>query len=505
MRKSFARNAVLLGISTISVRLMGFLFRLLLAHQLTARELGVYQLVLPVVGIIGAICASGLPDAVARLTARMGGAPSKRLLRISLLLALATSLPLSALLLFGNGLMATHLFGEASAAPILLALTPLPPLLAVSAVYQGVCLGREDAFHPGLANFCDQALRMAATIGIWAAMGDRYPGLFAASAYFCMSLGQSIGMAVLRRGGRRGIAKDGGVDIRLRNLTAQAAPMTASQLLSSGMRAINELLMPLFIMGTGLTRSEALAQYGMVTGMAIPIAFIPMSLLAPLSTLLSPGIAAQKARSEDQEAQNRAWHSLHFSLIVTSLAAAVVFAWAPQIAHFLYHRDDVAYYIRLVCPIIPMSGLMGLLSSTLLGLGEARKMFLIRVSMDATYVALAALFIPRIGWLGYTVVHLLQGTLTLFLMLRVMRKSGLRVKLPQGLLKAYFCAAVGAVAGLLCNQFVPLATPLACCIAHGIAAWGLGLYPPLRKLKALRPGTRLAGVLRPAKGRNPAR
>ena len=50
MRKSFARNAVLLGISTISVRLMGFLFRLLLAHQLTARELGVYQLVLPVVG-----------------------------------------------------------------------------------------------------------------------------------------------------------------------------------------------------------------------------------------------------------------------------------------------------------------------------------------------------------------------------------------------------------------------------------------------------------------------
>ena len=453
--KTFAQNALLMTVSTVAVRAAGFLFRLLLANKLTAGQLGQYQLVMPLLGVISAVCTGGIPEAVARITATGGGIPSKRLIKNACLLGLSLCLPVSLLLFFAARPLALYVYGVPETEALIRALAPLPPVLAVSAVYYGACLGQENALPPALGALAEQAARLGATVLIWLLLGRDATARFGAAAYLCMSIGQAVNLAILRHQVLK-TGTDGRLYPSLRQFGREAVPLTANQLLAAVLRWANEWLLPHLLAAGGIGHAQALAQYGIFCGMAMPLVTVPLSLLAPAMRLLVPNLAADLAKDRAGMARARAGHVIRLSLSLASLAAVVLFVAAEPISILLYRRPEAAMYLRTATPLLPLMALSAPMQSLLIATGKPVRVLVMRTLADLGCMAACAVLIPRFGWYGYAAAHFLQLAATLIWAQHSLKKQAFSLAAVTETAKAYACCLCSCSLGLL----LPAPSPL---------------------------------------------
>ncbi|MFR8164922.1 MAG: oligosaccharide flippase family protein [Enterocloster sp.] len=66
---TLAAGALLLTLTGIASRILGFFYRIFLSRTIGAEGLGVYQMVFPIYGICFSICAGSIQTAISRFTA----------------------------------------------------------------------------------------------------------------------------------------------------------------------------------------------------------------------------------------------------------------------------------------------------------------------------------------------------------------------------------------------------------------------------------------------------
>ena len=67
--KLFIKGTLILTLTGLVSRLMGFFYRIFLSHTIGAQGVGIYQLTLPVHAIVLAACCMGIQAAISRLCA----------------------------------------------------------------------------------------------------------------------------------------------------------------------------------------------------------------------------------------------------------------------------------------------------------------------------------------------------------------------------------------------------------------------------------------------------
>ena len=65
---TLAAGALLLTLTGIASRILGFFYRIFLSRTIGAEGLGVYQMVFPIYGICFSICAGSIQTAISRFT-----------------------------------------------------------------------------------------------------------------------------------------------------------------------------------------------------------------------------------------------------------------------------------------------------------------------------------------------------------------------------------------------------------------------------------------------------
>lgn len=76
--KLFIKGTLILTLTGLVSRLMGFFYRIFLSHTIGAQGVGIYQLTLPVHGIILAAAGMGIQAAISRLCASFTALEKKK-------------------------------------------------------------------------------------------------------------------------------------------------------------------------------------------------------------------------------------------------------------------------------------------------------------------------------------------------------------------------------------------------------------------------------------------
>ncbi|MCD8160367.1 MAG: oligosaccharide flippase family protein [Clostridiales bacterium] len=77
-RESFVQSAFLLTVVGVFTQVVGFFYRMLLSRTIGAEYMGLYQLVLPVYGVLQSVAVSGLSVAVCNRTAAEAARQNRR-------------------------------------------------------------------------------------------------------------------------------------------------------------------------------------------------------------------------------------------------------------------------------------------------------------------------------------------------------------------------------------------------------------------------------------------
>lgn len=77
---SFFQGTVILTVSSLLIKFLGFFYKIFLAQAMGAEGMGIYQLIFPVFAVCHSLTSSGLEVAISRFTARPPAVMSSRII-----------------------------------------------------------------------------------------------------------------------------------------------------------------------------------------------------------------------------------------------------------------------------------------------------------------------------------------------------------------------------------------------------------------------------------------
>ncbi|WP_455502142.1 oligosaccharide flippase family protein [Gemmiger sp.] len=418
-RRKYLQNAALLTGSGLVLRLLGMGFRVVLAAYLGSEGMGLYQLILAVYMVFVSLATAGINVASARLAAQSlaRGSGMAETLRGLCFTALAFG---TAAMLLQAALAepcARYLLHDLRAETALRILAPSLPFMAVSGAVRGCFLAARRVQPNITAQLIEQLVRMAVAVAGLRALAHWGAGYGCAAVLLgnTVSEGVSCGIMLAFAARTPEFAPRPGAPLHpytRRELCDILWPVEGSRLLASALQAAESSLIPYTLTLYTGSRAAAVAQYGSLKGMALPLLFFPFSVLGALSGLLMPEITRAHTKG-DLPAMRRLIFTMLRVTCAFSLAAGAGFVvFGAPLAELLYRDAAVGEYVRVLGFIAPFMYLESMVDGVLKGLGEQLATF--RYSLIDSVFRITAIWIllPRYGMAGFLAVMAASNMMT---------------------------------------------------------------------------------------------
>ena len=304
-RKTYLQNAALLTACGLVLRVLGMGFRVVLSSYLGGEGMGLYQLILAVYMVFVSLATAGINVASARLAAQSlargrGMAATLRGLCGTALLFGCCAMLLQMLLAEPA---ARYLLHDTRAILALQILAPSLPFMAAAGAVRG-CFLAARRVHPNvIAQLIEQIIRMAIAIAALRVLAQWGAGYGCAAVVLGSTVSEGISCALMFAFAAKTPEFARRADEPLqpytqKELYAIVLPVEGSRLLASGLQAVESSLIPYTLALYTGSRADAMAQYGSLKGMALPLLFFPFSVLSALSGLLMPEITRAHTKGD---------------------------------------------------------------------------------------------------------------------------------------------------------------------------------------------------------------
>ena len=421
----FLFGTIVLTATGFVTRFIGFFFRIFLSQNFGEEQVGLYQLIFPVYALCFSFTCAGIQTAISRDTARKISLGKQedavRLLYSGLASSLFLSIVTLLILQKNASFLSIHVLGDIRCEPMLYAISYALPFASIHSCICGYYFGLKQTRIPALSQLAEQLARVCAVYIIYqiALKNDNTPNiLFAVFGIVCGEfVSASFTFYCYSRQKRHKVPFQarGSFFSTFHELFSLALPLSSSRVLLNIFQSVESISIPLRLQQYGYTSTEALSNYGILTGMALPCIFFPAALTNSISTMLLPSIAeiqATKNYSKIKQVLQKVFLSCFF---LGFLCCIVLFLFSSLIGNSIFHSALAGDYLKVLSWICPFLYLNATLISIINGLGNATISFLINLLSLAIRIASIFLFIPIIGMNGYLFGLLASQLFTSFL------------------------------------------------------------------------------------------
>lgn len=494
----FIKNTVILTVTAFLLRSAGIVFRIWLTGMIGAEGIGLYQIVFSVYLLASTFATTGISTAVTRITTRclanQDAKGCRRVLKISLQLCFVLSLLTAGILWGFRHFIALHFLHDEKAVAALWVLPLSLPFLSISAGIRGYFTARRQSLPTCSGQIFEQLLRFVATYFL--VTGCISKGIAVTTA--AVLLGDTVAEAgfalyiwLCYLHDRKKLPQTGTAlskNAAFRELWRISAPISAGRYLHTALRTLENILTPACLALFTENHSSALAQFGLVKGMALPILMFPASLLTAVSTLLVPEIT-EATEHKNKKAVSHAVEKVFSVTLVSALPiAAVFFCCSREIGEFIYCSREVGSVLKMLAPLVPFMYVDLVTDGILKGLDQQKILLRNSVLDSALRILLICILIPKMGLNGYFAVMVFSNLLTPVLsVFRIVKITGISLQLKQTLIFPLTFALAGAVAAkaalLFFKQSEIWRTVLGCAVVFAVYLLWLYLFGYFKNLK----------------------
>ncbi|MGN1387289.1 MAG: stage V sporulation protein B [Bacillus sp. (in: firmicutes)] len=363
MSKFFQGTLILLAAGLIT-RVLGFINRIVVARVIGGEGVGLYMMALPTLFLVITITQIGLPVAIAKFVAEANAVGDERRIKKILVVSISVTLGLSLIftpaLLFLAPLLSQTLFTDERVFWPLIAITPIIPIVAVSAVIRGYFQGKQNMKPGAIAIIIEQVIRIlliAYLTKTFLPYGIEYA---AAAAMFASVVGELASLLYLLtsfkikkhfrfRKNFFSQMKDG--KQTLSQLLSIALPSTGSKIISNVSWFLEPIVVAQSLAIAGVSTALATQQYGELVGYAWPVLMLPSFITISLSTSLVPAVSEAASLGNMKLVSYRLHQALRIIFITGCLAMMVLFVFADPLMELMYNDNHAAVYITFLAPI----------------------------------------------------------------------------------------------------------------------------------------------------------
>lgn len=404
MKNTVYKNASIVTGLSVAERGLGFLYRIVLSRLIGAEGLGLYQVALSLFGLFLTIGTGGIPITLSRIIAKNKAEGDIQGERNALTAGICASLLLSlpfALLLWTFGGKLPFLFSDARSFPVFRILLLGLCLSSIYAVFRGYFWGNKNFLIPSLLEISEEGVMVIAGTLLLRAVPS--PAIGAERAAWAVVLSYLFSFTAstvyfFLCGGKLSSPKK-----ELKPLLNASLPIISVRASASFVNSAVAILLPALLIRAGLEEGEAVKLFGIVTGMVLPVLFIPSTLLGSLSLVLVPELAEDYYHKNFLRLKKNITRGLRFSFFLACALIPFFYALGESIGNLAFSNQIAGEMIqRSAVILLPMS--LTLISTSILNsLGFEKQTFLFFFVGAAALLLSILLLSPLCGGYAYLI------------------------------------------------------------------------------------------------------
>lgn len=437
--KGFFRTVAVITVFSVCEKFLGFLYRIYLSHAIGAEGVGLYQVALSLFGLIFTVVSSGVPITVSRLMTKYKAEGRKdkaqKIISAGLFIALAFSLPaVIAVIIFRNNLGV--LFADERCAPIFVVLIFGLSFTSLYSVFRGVFWGNKDFLPYSIIELLEEMCMIIVGIILISRAGDVFTGAYYAAVAVFISFVFSFSLAAATFFIRKN---------RLTNPRSELKPLLKSSTPITAMRTANSLIislvstiLPARLIATGYTASQAMSAFGAAVGQAIPILFIPSTLIGAFTVVLVPELSENFYRKNYGRVKSDVEKAVKFTCIISSLFVPAFFCCGNEIGLAVFGSAESGGFLSASAFLMSFMGISGITTSILNSVGKENNTLVYYIFGAALMLLCVWILPPFVGIYSLTVGYVCVYALTTALNIRLIGKT---CKVKPSYLKFAFYSA----------------------------------------------------------------
>lgn len=484
-KQLFLRNAALLTATALVLRAAGMLFRIYIAGRIGDEGMGLYQLIFTLYNFGITLATTGVSVAstrqVSQWMARNPGKNPQALAAHVVRWSMAVGAAAGVLLFVAAKPAAVWLLKDTRAVLSLWILAPSLPFMAMGAALRGCFAACRNVKSSSASQIFEQVIR----IGLVAVLLPRVLAQGTAVACAAVVVGNTVSeilSALYMAASWRRFTHGCGMDLAsppkgaLFQYLRISTPVTATRGVGSLLVTAENMLVPSCLAAFLGSRTVALAQFGQLKAMAMPVLFFPFSFLATLSTLLLPEITEAHTKKDEKLLARLIDTTILITMEVSILMGGLYTVFSNSLGQVLYQSADIGFYLRVLGPMAPLMYLESMVDGILRGLGEQLSTFRYSVCDSVLRIIGVLLLVPKFGMKGFLLVMLYSNLFTCILnVARLIRVSG-RMPSWKAVLVRPLCSLLAA---WVCWHFAAAPLLEACCSGVGVLVVGMLLVSVL--------------------------
>ena len=209
-----------------------------------------------------------------------------------------------------------------------------------------------------------------------------------------------------------------------------ALPSAVSAYFKTALQTAENLLIPISFRKYGASTSSALAGYGLLSSMVMPVLFFPSFVLSSFSMLLIPEYTEAQVLKKKGTIKKTTEFTLKITLFFSLIVSSFFIIFGEIIGKALYNSSDAAKLIKIMALLIPFMYLDSIADGMLKGLGEYTRVLMYSSIDTVLSIVLIIALVSKTGLLGYIIViyssTILNSTLSVA---RILKVSGASISL----------------------------------------------------------------------------
>lgn len=419
--KRFFKTVAIVTVFSVCEKFLGFLYRIYLSRSIGAEGVGLYQVALSVFAFLLTVTCSGTPITVSRLMTkyRSEGAREKvfRVISSGLAFTLLIALPVCLVFYFACGKF-SFLFADERCIPVFKVIIFGLLFTSLYSVLRGVFWGNKDFLPYSVIELLEEICMIIAGIILISRTTGAAEGAYAAGLAVFISYVFSFTLATITFFARRNRLANPRSE--LKPLIASAAPVTAMRTVNALGASVVSVVFPLRLVAAGFSESQAMSLYGAAVGQALPLLFVPTTLIGSFTLVLVPEISESFYKKQNFYLKNDVEKAVKFTALLSSLFIPAFFVCGEEIGMIVFGNADCGKYLTASAFLMFFMSVSALTNSILNSMGK-EGLVLSFTAGSGVLMVLSIWFLPKYFGvyallIGFSFVYVLTTVLNFVLL-----------------------------------------------------------------------------------------
>ncbi len=368
---AFVKGAAILAVAGIASRVVGAVFRVVLAAILGDEGIGLYQYAYPIYSTLLVISTAGIPVALSKIMAEKIALhdyqEAARVFRIAFILLALSGMAISLLLFYGADFISLVIIKDIKAVLPIMAIAPAILFVTIMASFRGYFQGQQNMIPTALSQLLEQIVRVGFSIFMviyLLPVGLEYAAAGATSGAAAGGLaGLMLLMVLYWR--KRTLLQEQSLSQNEHNpesvkkiigrILGLAIPVTIGGLVIPLLSLIDLAIVPRQLQAAGFDMETARALYGQLTGMAGSVVYFPNVIALALGMSLVPAISEAYALRNKKLIQSRTAIAVKLTVLFSLPSALGLFILAEPITVLLFNNAQAGFALAYMSwSVIPL-------------------------------------------------------------------------------------------------------------------------------------------------------